>query len=282
MSTSDRKPANADEPLYTVRVVADRVGVPIATLRSWNRRYGVGPADHSPGQHRLYSENDIEIVRKMHELILGGASPRRAAQAALDSVRPQRGDIAGLLSAAFALDVVTVGSLLDRHLRHFGVLDTWDHLVRAAFATIVNQQAEGVDCIDVEHALSWAVSRSLQRVPIAPTQSAAPIILACAPGEAHTLALEAMRAALGERGRGTVMLGADVPLGALVDAVNRREGAVTVVLWSHASDTASAAAVGAVAAHAKLVVAGPGWDSSVAAAKFDSLADAIRHFVPDD
>ena len=60
--------------------------MPTATLRSWNQRYGVGPPEHSPGQHRLYSETDIAIVRRMYELIAQGASPRSAARAAIDSV----------------------------------------------------------------------------------------------------------------------------------------------------------------------------------------------------
>ena len=79
---------DAELPQYTVRIVAERVGVPTATLRSWNQRYGVGPPDHSPGRHRLYSDDDIMIVRQMHELMGQGASPRSAARAAIDSVRP--------------------------------------------------------------------------------------------------------------------------------------------------------------------------------------------------
>src|SRR5690242_7467625 len=159
--------ADADEPLYTVRVVAERLGVPTATLRSWNQRYGVGPSEHSPGRHRLYSETDIAVARRMYELIVEGASPRSAARTAIDSLRPARGDSAALLDAAFDFDVFTAGLLLDQHLRHFGVLDTWDQLVRPAFDDIANRQAQGQGCIDVEHALSWTVSRSLQRIPIA-------------------------------------------------------------------------------------------------------------------
>jgi MerR family transcriptional regulator, light-induced transcriptional regulator len=64
LNTSKTDKNDVDEPLYTVRVVAERVGVPTATLRSWNQRYGVGPPEHSPGRHRLYSENDIAVVRR--------------------------------------------------------------------------------------------------------------------------------------------------------------------------------------------------------------------------
>jgi MerR family transcriptional regulator, light-induced transcriptional regulator len=283
-----RRKANEDDselPRYTVRVVAERVGVPIATLRSWNQRYGVGPPDHSPGRHRLYSETYIATVQQMHALIGQGASPGSAARAAIDSVRPARGDTAPLLSAALDLDAAAAGRLLDRHLRHFGVLDTWNELVRPAFAAIEAKQAQGEGCIDVEHALSWTVSRSLQRLPIAPPDAAASIILACTAGEAHTLALEALRAALGERGCGALMLGADVPLVALVDAVQRRERPVTAVLWSQAPPTADAKMVEAVvAADAEVIVGGPGWESTTvprSALRIGSLDAAVHHFVPD-
>lgn len=257
--------------------------MPTATLRSWNQRYGVGPPDHSPGTHRLYSENDIVIVRRMYELISQGASPKSAARTAIDSVRPARGDVPALLIAIFDFDVVTAGLLLDRHLRHFGVLDTWDQLVRPAFAEIVTRQAQGVGCIDVEHVLSWIVSRSLQRLPIAPPDVSSSVILACTSSETHTLSLEAIRAALGEHGRGAVMLGADVPRSAIVDAVHRAKPPVTTVLWSQTPSTADAKTVDTLTQFAEVVVGGPGWDPAPAGAiQFDRLHDAVAHFLSDN
>lgn len=284
--TPSEKPATnsaADEPLYTVRVVAERVGVPTATLRSWNQRYGVGPPEHSRGQHRLYSETDIAVVRRMYELIVEGASPRSAARTAVDSVRPARGDAAALLVAAFDLDVFTAGLLLDRHLRHFGVLATWDVLVRHAFDAIAQRQAQGEGCVDVEHALSWAVSRSLQRYPIATPEESAPIILACTSHETHSLALEALRAALAERGRGALMLGADVPRSALIDAVERKGRPVATLLWSQTQDTADVRTVNDLAARASVSVGGPGWDAvtqQIQARRLKSLHAAVEYFVP--
>lgn len=274
---------DADEALYPVRVVAERVGVPTATLRSWNQRYGVGPPEHSPGQHRLYSETDIAVVRRMYELIVQGASPRTAARTAIDSVRPARGDAAALLVAAFDLDVFTAGLMLDRHLRHFGVLDTWEHLVRRAFDAIAQRQAQGEGCIDVEHALSWTVSRSLQRFPIAQPQDSTQIILACTSRESHSLALEALRAALVERGRGALMLGADVPRSALIGAAERKGRPVATLLWSQTGDTADVRTVTDVAAHASVTVGGPGWDTvidQIKVPRLGSLRAAVDHFAP--
>ena len=269
---------DADKPKFTVRVAAERVGVPTATLRSWNQRYGVGPSEHSPGRHRLYSENDILIVQQMHELIGQGASPRSAARLAIDSVKPPRGDVDSVLSAALALDLVSLGRLLESHLRHFGVLDTWDLVVRPAFAAVVGRQDEGEGCVDVEHALSWSVSRALQRMPVAPLDASASVVLACMSRETHVLPIEALRAALGEAGHGVLMLGADVPSSALNDAVSRLRKPVTAVLWAQTAETADVDAVRAVQEHARVVLGGRGWDSVAQmgpAVRVHSLREAV-------
>lgn len=271
---------DASLPRYPVGVVAQRLGVPIATLRSWNQRYGVGPAGHNPGRHRLYSETDIAMVEQMHKLIAAGASPYSAARAALDVVVPPRADIDSLLAAAFDLDLVSASRQLERHLRHYGVVETWDQLIRPAFSVIDTKQTGGDRCIDVEHALSWAVSRSLNRLPINALDKSASIILGCTEGETHTLAIEALRAALGEHGRGALMLGADVPSAALTDAIGRTARPATVLLWAQTAGTADVAVAKAViAARAQLMVAGPGWQSArlpKKAVRVDSLVGALQ------
>ena len=242
MSTGPRRRRRrADDealrPRYTVGVVATRLGVPTATLRSWNLRYGVGPTGHSPGRHRLYSDADIAVVEAMRELIGKGVNPSTAARAALDVAVPAGPDLPALVAAVFDLNVKAASAQLHRYVRHRGVVDTWEQLVRPAFAVIDERQRDGVGCIDVEHALSWTVSHVLQRLPVTSARSPS-IILACSEDEHHSLALEALRAALGERGRDALMLGADVPVAALIDAIGRRAKPVTVVLWAQTGRTA--------------------------------------------
>jgi MerR family transcriptional regulator, light-induced transcriptional regulator len=248
-------------PLYSVGVVADRIGVPIATLRSWNRRYGIGPADHDPGRHRLYSEADIAAVRRMQQLIDKGASARSAARAATTL---HQADSSALLDAVFALDDATAGLVVEQSLRERGVVETWDSLLRPAFGALSTLQAEGTDCLDVEHLLSRVTARALQRIPAPSTgiRSADAIILACCDGETHTLALEALAAALGESGCAAVMLGASVPATAITTALARLSAVRAVVLWSQRPSTADVSGARTLAATAGLVVmvAGPGWD----------------------
>jgi hypothetical protein len=63
-------------------------------------------------------------------------------------------------------------------------------------------------------------------------------VLACVPGETHTLPLEALAAALGERGLPVRMFGAALPAEALIEAV-RRTGPSAVALWAQSRTTAS-------------------------------------------
>ncbi|OBK76547.1 MerR family transcriptional regulator [Mycobacterium sp. 1164985.4] len=269
---------DADIPRYTVRVVAERVGVPTATLRSWSRRYGVGPSHHRPGRHRLYSDNDVAAVRHMHDLIGQGTSPRSAAQLATEAVVPPRGDVASLLAAAFALDLAALSALLETHVRHFGVIDTWDLLVQPAFAAVVTRQYEDGGCIDVEHALSWTVSRSMHHTPLVSLDASTSVILACTSRETHVLALEALRAALAERGRGALILGATVPATALTDAIARVSTPVRAVLWSQTADTADMDMVRAAAVGAEVLLGGSGWDDCAdgSATRVYSLGEAVE------
>ncbi|MEU4342888.1 MerR family transcriptional regulator [Nocardia sp. NPDC023852] len=251
----------SDTAGYTVRVVAERLGIPTATLRSWNRRYNIGPPQHRPGKHRLYTEADIAMLERMLTLIRAGASPAGAA-AAVRGPAPLLGERASLLAAAFALDTRSVSNQLAAHVRAFGVVDTWNLLCRPAFADIVGRQLGGERCIDVEHLLSWCIISVLHRTnPPPELPSPTPVVLACTSGETHSLPLEVLRAALAERGIGARMLGADVPAGALADTLARFDRPAAVLLWSQQESTALTSAVRAcVDADARVLVGGPGWE----------------------
>ncbi|WP_308188542.1 MerR family transcriptional regulator [Nocardia spumae] len=269
---------------FPIGTVAERIGIPTATLRSWNQRYGIGPTGHRPGRHRLYTEADIAVLERMVLLVRAGASPARAAS----SVRgpaPAEGDCSSLLAAVFALDSATASALLMSHLRTFGVVSTWNRLCRPTFAEIVRRQGSGEGCIDVEHLLSWCVTSALHRVvPPPPASAVADIVLACTSGEAHALPLEVLRAALAERGAPANMLGPDVPTHALADTLTRTSAPTTVVLWSHHESTALTSAVRTCTeGGAHPVLAGPGWADAALpadAVTVDDLESALAHLLP--
>jgi len=75
----------------SVAAVARRLGVAPATLRTWDRRYGVGPSQRESGAHRRYSAQDIARLEFMRRLVNTGVPLADAAQAAreLDPTSPE-------------------------------------------------------------------------------------------------------------------------------------------------------------------------------------------------
>ncbi|WP_420810122.1 MerR family transcriptional regulator [Halopolyspora algeriensis] len=83
--SDDREP-----PKLTVAAVARRLGVAPATLRTWDRRYGIGPSDHTAGHHRRYGPGDIARLEQMQRALLRGASPAEAARYARTATPAQQ------------------------------------------------------------------------------------------------------------------------------------------------------------------------------------------------
>jgi len=78
------------EPTLTVSAVARRMGVAPPTLRTWDRRYGLGPSGHTAGAHRRYTSADVARLLVMRRLTLEGVSPADAAKIA--KATPVQGD----------------------------------------------------------------------------------------------------------------------------------------------------------------------------------------------
>ncbi|MFN8077730.1 MAG: MerR family transcriptional regulator [Kineosporiaceae bacterium] len=73
----------APEPALTVAAVARKLGVAPSTLRTWDRRYGLGPSAHTAGAHRRYTVEDVDRLVVMRRLTLEGVPPSEAAAHAL-------------------------------------------------------------------------------------------------------------------------------------------------------------------------------------------------------
>jgi len=78
--------SSADEPTLPVASVARRLGVAPSTLRTWDRRYGLGPSRHTDGRHRRYGTPDIGRLELMQRALLRGASTAEAARYALEQM----------------------------------------------------------------------------------------------------------------------------------------------------------------------------------------------------
>src|SRR6266699_1254372 len=72
MSQSDA-PAAGERPVYSISAVARMLDIPVATLRTWEDRYGqVVPARNASG-HRLYTRHQVEQLRFVRAQMSQGA-----------------------------------------------------------------------------------------------------------------------------------------------------------------------------------------------------------------
>lgn len=264
------------EPGLTVAAVARRLGVAPSTLRTWERRYGLGPTGREAGARRLYAPSDVAVLDRMRRLTLEGVAPSVAARVAangdvpgqtpppeLEFRTPTRvGQRArGLSRAALGLDCDSVRALLAEALAREGVIATWEGLVAPVLRAIGDRWAATGDGVEVEHCLSEAAIGVLNGVAPFAQPPPRPVVLTCVDGEQHSLPLHALRAALAERNVAARMLGAALPPAALAAAV-RRTGPAALVLYAHQPEHAIAGLLDAVPATrpaTTVVAGGPGW-----------------------
>lgn len=77
--------------------LARRTGVPAATLRSWEDRYGFPRPQRLAGGHRRYAESDVTLIREVLRLKASGMTLQTAiGQAAARAARAEPSVFAGL------------------------------------------------------------------------------------------------------------------------------------------------------------------------------------------
>ncbi|MFE6160711.1 MerR family transcriptional regulator [Streptomyces sp. NPDC056486] len=277
--------------------VARRLGVAPTTVRSWDQRYGLGPDAHTSGRHRRWAAADIARLERMCALTMTGVPPAEAARIARESAPPalappaaparprpvrsrshtglQLGDVRreckGLARASLRLEAASVDDLLTAAIADYGLVTAWQEVIMPTLQAVGRKwESSGEKYVEVEHFLSWHVTGVLRRsAPTLPVGRADPVtLLACVPGENHTLPLEALAAALTERGLPVRMFGAAMPAQALVEAV-RRTGPAAVGLWAQSRTTANRPLAQHVASmewgvrgarrHPLVLTLGPGW-----------------------
>ena len=54
---------------YPIRTISELTGVPTTTLRAWERRYGLLKPSRTAKGHRLYSGEDIDLIKKIVKLL---------------------------------------------------------------------------------------------------------------------------------------------------------------------------------------------------------------------
>ena len=281
--------ASSQEPEveYTVAAVARRLGVAPATLRTWDRRYGLGPTTHNAGEHRKYSEADLNKLTVMRRLIVAGMTPADAAAKACAyngkvsvakvcaPIENGADIVKKLLVAAKSFDQATIQNEIRLQLNKNGVTQTWEDLLVPVLVEVGAHWASTGGGIEVEHLLSEIIMITLNEHTSEQKNKnknkCRPVILACVGEESHSLAIKALAAALAEAGIPTTFLGARTPQEALNEVV-RKSSPPAIFLWAQLKKNAQVEFVTQLPATRpapRIILGGPGWsDKAYANAVF--------------
>jgi MerR family transcriptional regulator, light-induced transcriptional regulator len=265
-----------EDELLTVAAVARRIGVAPATLRTWDRRYGLGPTLHEAGSHRRYCPADLAKLTLMRRLISIGVAPSDAAEQAkahkgavkiaklVNNFEHREELVDALHRAASILDKSFIETVLRKDIAENGVIASWTEVIVPLLVIVGDEWERTGAGIEVEHMLSELLKSIMREgVPeIKKPKNAQPVLLAAVGEEVHCLALHALAAALAERGIESFFLGARTPLEA-IDAMVRRSAPPAIFLWAqlkHNGDEKFFREIPAIRPTPRIILGGPGWN----------------------
>jgi len=266
------------EEKLTVAAVARQIGVAPATLRTWDRRYGLGPSEHNDGEHRRYCPGDVARLMTMRRLIVAGVSPAEAAEQAknfkgvikvkkiVEEFEVREEVVDAIYKALQSFDRAFVEETIAHEIAEYGVEGAWSDVIVPTLFLIGQDWETEQKGIEVEHFFSEILKRTMhnQVVELKKPLNSRPVLLAAVGEELHSLPVYALAAALCARNIQTYVLGARTPLIAL-SAMVTRCAPPAIFLWAQLPKNAETKYwedMPSIRPAPRIVVGGPGWDST--------------------
>jgi MerR family transcriptional regulator, light-induced transcriptional regulator len=230
-----------DTPVFTIKTVVQETGIPPATLRAWERRYGVLSPGRSEGGYRLYSERDIAILRWLKRQVDSGVSISRAA-ALLEIRHPDyeneaepmssntglpegaRSPLAindDLLAALLAFEEARADALLSEAFALYSVEMVAEEVMIPVLTEIGERWHRGDATVVQEHFATAVLRRRLTALFHAYDQpvSGRLAITGAASAEWHDVGILLVSLTLRRNGWRVIYLGQNVPAGQLLQEI---------------------------------------------------------------
>lgn len=244
-------------PTYNLSAVLRATGLVADTLRAWERRYGVPKPRRTQGGQRLYSENDIELIKwlrsrqaeglsisravgEWRDLVARGADPLEQTIAPVASVQGAFPSpvLAGLeslrdqwLAACLSYDEAAAEQVLSLAFAQYSMETVAAEIIGPALHEIGEMWIRGQASVQQEHFLSALATRRCEVLISAspPAVHQETILLACAENELHAWPLLHLALLLRRRGWNVRFLGASVPTAQLNETAAAVHAAVVVL-----------------------------------------------------
>jgi len=251
-----------DQPIYNIKAVAEATGLPAATLRAWERRYGALSPGRTASGYRLYSGRDIFILKWLKARVDEGMNISQAIHlltlqrphpvaGAADVVRHSellqapRESRDALLSALISYDEGLADRVLEEAFAVYGVELVAENVLAPAMVRIGDMWHEGRVSTSAEHFASNYLRRKLDSIvnAVPQTNSGPLVILGCAPGDWHELGLLLLHLMLRRRHVNTIYLGQNVSATQFIEEMAQLKPALIVMAATTAESAAGLAAM---------------------------------------
>ncbi|CAN5643435.1 hypothetical protein BH10CHL1_BH10CHL1_19580 [soil metagenome] len=238
--------SSSDTPMYNLKAVVQETGLKPDTLRAWERRYGLPDPQRTESGHRLYSQNDINMLKWLSTRQDEGMSISRAVelwrslqagqenttQAQPVSALPQSSFIAATGSSSLmsqgsmlsdlrdawvascvAFDEHHAEQIISQACGIFPIETVCLEIIQQGLAQIGENWYKGQITVQQEHFASALAIRRLEALLAAtpaPTRLER-ILVGCPPEEIHTFAPLLLSLLLRRRGWDIIFLGGNIP-----------------------------------------------------------------------
>jgi len=237
-------------------------------LRAWERRYGLPQPSRTESGHRLYSERDIAIIHWLNERLDEGLRIKQAVnlwkemessgqdplivrpiathtsepQKKITGESPALSDIRdGWINAILNFDEESAENIINYAFALYPIETVCFEVLLDGLATIGEAWYQGEASVQQEHFASSLVIRRLDALIAASPPPTRPgtVLVACPPGDEHTIAPLMLTLMLRQRGWKVVYLGANVPKSRFEETIRSIKPLIVILTAQHLKSAAS-------------------------------------------
>ena len=219
-------PATVERPLrtYEIHEVAELTGLAAARLRAWERRYEIVRPRRMPNGYRVYSAEQVALLRAYARLVDAGERigelAARPAEEVLSQAQARSSDdspLAALLDAIGHFDRDRLEALIAQQLALRGLGAFAVEVVLPLASSVGDLWALGKLPIAAEHVASEVVVHALKS-GLRMSRGSGPVLAAgCLPAERHEWGVLATLVILQEQGWRIHYLGPDLPVQEMIE-----------------------------------------------------------------